>query len=215
MSLSKPIKLSSSDRLANSPDGEMSHGCRRGAHSESWGGGVALQLAIRHQGSVCRLVVASASYTSDGMQPELHGMVPSITPRMFAGSPMEAGYQEVAPNPADFPTLVEKLKRLVMTPFAWPAEEVKRIEAPTMIVVGYADVVRLEHAVEMFRLLGGSAMGDLSSFSRHQLVVLPGIAHFIPPGSGVLDRAEWLLAIVPPFLDAPPPEAERSAGGGA
>jgi pimeloyl-ACP methyl ester carboxylesterase len=180
----------------------------------SMGGGVALQLAIRHPGSVRRLVVASASYTSDGMQPELHEMIPTITPETFAGSPMEAAYQELAPNPEDFPTLVEKLKRLDMTPFAWPAEDIRGIETPTMIVVGDADAVRLEHAVEMFRLLGGGAMGDLSGFSGHQLVVLPGTAHFIPPGSGVLDRAEWLLAMVPPFLDAPTPEAE-SAGGGA
>jgi pimeloyl-ACP methyl ester carboxylesterase len=84
-----------------------------------------------------------------------------------------------------------------------------------MIVVGDADVVRLEHAVEMFRHLGGGAMGDLSGFSKSQLVVLPGTAHFIPPGSGVLDRAELLLAMIPPFLDAPTPEAEPSAGGGA
>jgi pimeloyl-ACP methyl ester carboxylesterase len=164
---------------------------------------------------VRRLVVASASYTSDGMQPELHEMVPSITPEMFAGSPIEAAYQEVAPNPGDFPTLVEKLKRLDMTPFAWPAEDVRGIEAPTMIVVGDADAIRLEHAVELFRLLGGGAMGDLTGLPESRLVVLPGTAHFIPPGSGVLDRAEWLLAMVPPFLDAPTPEAEPSAGGGA
>ena len=183
------------------------------AFGYSMGGGVALQLAIRHPDSVRRLVVASASYTSDGMQPELHEMIPTITPEMFAGSPMEAAYQELAPNPEDFPTLVEKLKRLDMTPFAWPAEDIRRIEAPTMIVVGDADVVRLEHAVEMFRLLGGGAMGDLAGFSKSQLVVLPGTAHFIPPGSGVMDRAEWLLAMIPPFLDAPTPEAEPSAGG--
>jgi len=185
------------------------------AFGYSMGGGVALQLAIRHPGSVRRLVAASASYTSDGMQPELHEMVPSITPEMFAGSPIEAAYQEVAPNPGDFPTLVEKLKRLDMTPFAWPAEDVRGIEAPTMIVVGDADAIRLEHAVELFRLLGGGVMGDLAGLPESRLVVLPGTAHFIPPGSGVLDRAEWLLAMVPPFLDAPTPEAEPSAGGGA
>src|SRR3712207_5698445 len=56
----------------------------------SMGGGVALQLAIRHPGLARKLVVASASFTSDGAQPELHEMVPSITPEMFAGSPMEA-----------------------------------------------------------------------------------------------------------------------------
>ena len=47
------------------------------------------------------------------------------------------------------------------------------------------------------------AMGDLAGFSKSRLVVLPGTSHFIPPGSGVMDRAEWLLAMVPPFLDAP------------
>jgi pimeloyl-ACP methyl ester carboxylesterase len=181
----------------------------------SMGGGVALQLAIRYPGSVRRLVVASASFTSDGMQPELHEMIPTITQETFAGSPMEVAYQELAPNPEDFPRLVEKLKRLDMTPFAWPAEDVRGIEAPTMIVVGDADVVRLEHAVEMFRLLGGGAMGDLAGFSKSQLVVLPGTAHFIPPGSGVLDRSEWLLAMVAPFLDVPTPEVEPTAGGEA
>jgi pimeloyl-ACP methyl ester carboxylesterase len=173
----------------------------------SMGGGVALQLAIRHLGLVRKLVVASASYTSDGMQPELHGMVPSITPEMFAGSPIEAAYLEVAPNPGDFPRLVEKLKRLDMTPFAWPAEDVRGIEAPTLIVVGDSDAIRLEHAVEMFRLLGGGAMGDLAGLPNSRLAVLPGTAHFVPPGSGILDRAEWLLAMIVEFLDAPLPEA--------
>jgi pimeloyl-ACP methyl ester carboxylesterase len=173
----------------------------------SMGGGVALQLAIRHPGLVCKLVAASASYTSDGMQPELHGMVPSITPEMFAGSPIEAAYLEVAPNPEDFPRLVEKLKRLDMTPFAWPAEDIRGIKAPTLIVIGDSDAIRLEHAVEMFRLLGGGAMGDLAGLPNSRLAVLPGTAHFVPPGSGVLDRAEWLLAMIVEFLDAPLPEA--------
>jgi pimeloyl-ACP methyl ester carboxylesterase len=173
------------------------------AFGYSMGGGVALQLAIRHPGSVRRLVVVSASYTSDGMQPELHEMVPSITPEMFAGSPMEAAYREVAPNPEDFPVLVEKLKELDMTPFDWGAENIRGIGAPTMIVVGDADAVSLEHAVEMFRLLGGGAMGDLSGLPDSQLVVLPGTAHFIPPGSGVLDRAGWLVPMIGRFLDAP------------
>ena len=169
----------------------------------SMGGGVALQLAIRHPGSVRRLVVASASYTSDGMQPELHEMIPTITPEMFAGSPLEAAYREIAPNPEDFPVLVEKLKELDITPFDWGAENIRRIGAPTMIVVGDSDAVRLEHAVEMYRLLGGGAMGDLSGLPDSRLVVLPGTAHFIPPGSGVLDRAGWLVPMIGRFLDAP------------
>jgi pimeloyl-ACP methyl ester carboxylesterase len=177
------------------------------------GGGVALQLTIRHPGLLRKVVVASASYTSDGMQPELHTMVPSITPEMFAGSPMEAEYLEVAPNPEDFPTLVEKLKRLDMTPFEWGAENIRGIDAPTLIVVGDADAISLEHAVEMFRLLGGGGMGDLAGLPKSQLAVLPGTTHFIPPGSGVLDRADWLLAIISLFLDTPLPEEQAGEAG--
>jgi pimeloyl-ACP methyl ester carboxylesterase len=173
----------------------------------SMGGGVALQVAIRHPEVVRKLVVASASYTSDGMQPELHGMVPSITPEMFAGSPIEAAYLEVAPNPGDFPRLVAKLKQLDMEPFAWPPEDIRGISAPTLLIIGDSDAIRLEHAVELFRLLGGGVMGDLAGLPKSQLAVLPGTTHFVPPGSGVLDRADWLLSIIPPFLDAPMPEA--------
>jgi len=50
-------------------------------------------------------------------------------------------------------------------------------------------------------------MGDLAGLPKSQLAVLPGTTHFVPPGSGVLDRADWLLSIIPPFLDAPMPEA--------
>ncbi len=173
----------------------------------SMGGGVALQVAIRHPEVVRKLVVASASYTSDGMQPELHGMVPSITPEMFAGSPIEAAYLEVAPNPGDFPRLVAKLKQLDMEPFAWPPEDIRGISAPTLLIIGDSDAIRLEHAVELFQLLGGGVMGDLAGLPKSQLAVLPGTTHFVPPGSGVLDRADWLLSIIPPFLDAPMPEA--------
>src|ERR687885_915457 len=178
----------------------------------SMGGGVAFQVAIRHPEVVRKLVVASASYTSDGMHPELLEMIPTITPEAFAGSPIEEAYLRTAPNPDDFPTLVAKLKRLDTTPFAWPPEDIRGIAAPTLLIIGDADAIRLEHAVELFRLLGGGVMGDLVGLPKSQLAVLPGTTHFVPPGSGVLDRADWLLSMIPPFLDAPMPEGERGEG---
>ena len=57
-------------------------------------------------------------------------MFPSITPEMFAGSPIEEAYLRTAPNPGDFPKLVEKLTRLDTTPFAWPADDIRGIAAP-------------------------------------------------------------------------------------
>jgi pimeloyl-ACP methyl ester carboxylesterase len=169
----------------------------------SMGGGVALQLAIRHPALVRKLVVAAASFTSDGMHAAALEMFPSITPELFAGSPIEEAYLRTAPNPGDFPTLVGKLKALDTTEFAWAEQDIRAIAAPTLIVVGDSDVVRLQHAVDLFELRGGGVMGDLAGLPQSQLAVLPGTAHFVPPGSGVLDRAEWLLAMIPPFLDAP------------
>jgi hypothetical protein len=55
----------------------------------------------------------------------------------------------------------------------------------------------------MFRLLGGGRMGDMRGIGKVRLAVLPGTAHVMPPGIGMLDRADWLLAIIPAFLDAP------------
>ncbi len=169
----------------------------------SMGGGVALQLAIRHPAVLRKVVVASASYASDGVHAAATEMFPSITPEMFAGTPIEEAYLRIAPNPEDFPRLVEKLTRLDTTPFAWSAADIRAIAAPMLLVLGDSDVVRLEHAVELFGLLGGGVMGDLAGLPPSQLAVLPGTSHFMPPGSGLLDRADWLLAMIRAFLDAP------------
>src|SRR3954468_15514824 len=84
----------------------------------------------------------------------------------------------------------------------YQSEGVRAITAPVLIIVGDSDVVRLDHVVELFRMLGGGVMGDLAGLPKSQLAVLPGTSHFMPPGSGVLDRAELMLAMIRPFLDA-------------
>ena len=52
----------------------------------------------------------------------------------------------------------------------------------------------------MFRLLGGGVMGDLAGLPKSQLAVLPATTHV-----GVIDRTEWLLSMIPAFLDPPMP----------
>ncbi len=170
----------------------------------SMGGATAIQLAIRHPELIRTLVPISAGYRYDGMQPELIAMLPNMTVDVFAGSPIEAAYKEVAPNPDYFTTFVRKLIELDSTTFAWDAD-IPKISAPTLIVMGDSDASTLEHTVAMYRLLGGGAMGDMAGISKVRLAVMPGTTHFIPPGIGMLDRYEWLLAMIPAFLDAPDP----------
>jgi pimeloyl-ACP methyl ester carboxylesterase len=83
-----------------------------------------------------------------------------------------------------------------------PAEAIEAIMAPTLLIIGDSDIVRPEHAVEMFRLLGGVA-GDLAGLPNSQLAILPGTTHVT-----LVHRAEWLVSMIGEFLDAPMPEAE-------
>ena len=167
----------------------------------SMGAGIGLQLAIRHPNALRRLVAASASYAYEGMQPAAIEMFPSLSLEMFEGTPMEADYKRLAPDPDGFPTLFEKLKTLDTTPFAWPEEDVRGIAAPTLLIFGDSDVVTLEHATALFRLLGGGAMGDMGDLPASRLAVLPGTTHYMPPGYGVMDRMDWFLPMVRAFLD--------------
>lgn len=166
----------------------------------SLGGGVALQVAIRHPEMVRKLVIASAPHTSDGMYPEVLPTIAQIKPELFDGTPWREAYDRTAPDPGAFPTLVAKLTRLEATPFAWSSEAVRAITAPTLVIIGDADSVRPEHAVAMFQLRGGGVFGDLAGLPAAQFAVLPGTTHV-----GMLDRAAWLVAMISPFLDAPLP----------
>jgi pimeloyl-ACP methyl ester carboxylesterase len=170
----------------------------------SMGGGVAIQVAIRHPELTRTLVPISAAYRYDGMQPELIALLPTLTPEALAGSPFETVYKEIAPHPDGFPELVRKVVELDSTDYAWDAD-VATIAAPALLLMGDSDFATLEHAVAMYRLLGGGAMGDMAGISKARLAVLPGTTHFLPPGLGMLDRHEWLLAMIPAFLDAPDP----------
>lgn len=163
----------------------------------SLGGGTALQLAMRHPALVRKLIVASASSTSDGVYPEVWEAVSTITPELFAGTPWKEEYDLVAPNPDAFPALVTKMKQLDGQYFAWPPDDVSAIAAPTMVVIGDADGTTPEHAVELFRLRGGGVFGDLAGLPGAQLAILPGTTHV-----GLIERAGWLVPMIAEFLDA-------------
>jgi len=169
----------------------------------SMGGTTGLQLAIRHPHRVRKLVAVSPNYRSDGYYPDLLAGLQVMTPDIFVGTPEEAAYLRHAPHPEDFPVLVEKQKVLPQA-FAFPEEDVAAIIAPTLLIYGDSDVIRPEHAVALFRLLGGGIPSDLTgSLPSSQLAILPGTTH----RSIVNERADQLLAVSDLFLAAPMPHA--------
>jgi pimeloyl-ACP methyl ester carboxylesterase len=168
----------------------------------SLGAGVALQTALRHRERVRKLVLASVSYNSAGLYPELLAGIEHAQPGDLVGTPYYEEYVRVAPHPEDFPRLFARQQELDGEPQEWPPEAIAALTAPTLLIYGDADVVRPEHAVELFRLLGGGVAGDLVGLPRSQLAVLPGTTH-----GTVMERGDWLVPMITRFLDAPMPDA--------
>jgi pimeloyl-ACP methyl ester carboxylesterase len=167
----------------------------------SMGAAVGLQLAIRHPEKVDQLVAASVSYDASGWQPAFTAMIPTMTPDMFVGSPMEAAHRELSPNPDGFRAFVEKLIALEHEPMAWE-EEVRHLETPVLLIAGDADVVTLEHTVAMFRLLGGGVMGDMGTpLPPSRLAILPATSH-----TAVIGQVDLLMGFIEPFLSGETPK---------
>jgi len=153
------------------------------------GGSTALQLAVRHPRRVRKLVIASAMFRRDGLEPELFRSLEHASPENMPADLREA-YLAVAPHPEDLPTMVAKSAQRMLSFVDWPPEVLRAIDAPALVLVGDADIVRPEHALEMSRLL-----------PRGELAVLPGTDH-----AALVKRGDLLLALILPFLDAPCPE---------
>jgi pimeloyl-ACP methyl ester carboxylesterase len=163
----------------------------------SSGSAVAMQLALDHPELVGKLVLASFSNRLDGLHPGLMDNIGQLQPEHLAGTPFEQDYARVAPNPGDWPKLIEKIKEMDADLPEWTADAVRAIIAPTMLVIGDSDIVQPEHTVEIFRLLGGGVIGDMVGLPRSRLAVLPGTTHVT-----LVQRADWLASMVGDFLDA-------------
>lgn len=162
----------------------------------SMGAGIALHLAVQQSPVVRRIVLATVSFKNSGLHPELVENVTAVTPEQLAGSPWEAEYLEVAPNKDDWPVLVRKVGELNADLPQFTDDQIRTIDVPVLVILGDSDIVRPEHGVELFRLLGGGVIGEFHGMPRSQLALIPGTPH-----SELMTRSAALLAIIPPFLD--------------
>lgn len=167
----------------------------------SMGAAAGLQLAIRHPDKVNKLVAASAAYDAQGWQPEFTAFIPQMTVEMFVNMPFAQDYKKLAANPDGFPALVKKLIALEHEPMAW-GNELKALKTPVLIIAGDADVATLEHAVAMFRLLGGGGMGDMGKpLPASRLAILPATSH-----TAVIGQTDLLFGLIEPFLKGETPK---------
>ena len=167
----------------------------------SQGGGVALQLALRHPTLVNKLVSLSATYRKDGLYPSLLEGIEGQSTTAFDGTSVERAFKEHTPDPAAFGAYLEKMKVLGIDDQNISDAQMRSIPAKTMVIAGDADAVKPEHALAMFKLRGGgdeeaAASGVLQQVPAARLVILPATSHI-----GIFGESAVLAPMVSAFLD--------------
>lgn len=126
------------------------------------GASTTLEMAIRHPEMVNKIIVASTMFKKDGSYPWFWDMMAHAT---FEQMPQQLKDAYLQINP-DTNALYTMYKRDVARMQAFKdikEDDIKAINAPAFIIIGTADVVSPEHAVEMYRLL-----------PHARLAILPG-----------------------------------------
>lgn len=171
----------------------------------SLGGATALRVAIDHPEVVDRLVLVSMAhaysswhqYNYDGMR--ALGADPAATAQGMIGSPMYQGYVAKAPGGASsWEAAIKEFTPFIGQDYDWSAE-VPNVKAPTLLVVGDWDAVRISAATKLFELLGGGAQDagwDRSGMGQNHFAVIPDATHYDIINTTAVSE----LAI--PFLDA-------------
>ena len=164
-------------------------------HSD--GADIALLLARDHPALVRRLVLASGnlradysaqelerrrSWTAAQIEDSLHKMSAHLPPRF------QSEHVAVAPDgPAHWDVLLRKSWKLWLTPVVIAPADLKRIQAPALVIAGDHDFVSIEETVELWRGL-----------PHAQLLILPDTGH------GTLQtRPDRVNRVIDDFLEAP------------
>jgi pimeloyl-ACP methyl ester carboxylesterase len=166
----------------------------------SFGGGAAFQLAVQYPALVRRLVLVSTPYAQDGFFPEMLPQQAALRAGMAEGlrdTPIYKSYIAVAPRPQDFPRLLDAMGEFMRQPYDWSAS-VKQLTMPVMLVYADADMIRPEHMVSFYHLLGGGLQDAgwmREHMSKNRLAILPDLTHY------EIGTAPVLATAVLPFLN--------------
>jgi len=166
----------------------------------SMGGGVAFQFAVQHPQMVRRLVLVSTPFSQDGFYPEMLPQQAALGAAMaeqMKRTPMYKSYVAIAPHPEEFPKLLDQMGAYMRKSYDWSAD-VKKLTMPVILIFGDSDMVRPEHIVKFYQLLGGGlqdAGWQREHMSQNRLAILPNITHY------EMGLAPQLVDTALPFLN--------------
>ncbi|MFI9820570.1 alpha/beta fold hydrolase [Streptomyces sp. NPDC052013] len=174
------------------------------AHLVGWsdGGVVALLVALARPDLVRKLVVIGANFRPAPecfVQP---AMLDAMTPDGAELAFFRELYEAVTPDGADhWPVVAAKVLDMWRTQPTLTSEDLARVRAPTLVLVGDDDLMTLEHTIALYRAVPGA-----------QLAVVPGASHVVPlEKPALVDRlildhlAQDSIDTMMPVLRAPAP----------
>ena len=148
----------------------------------SFGGAVALRVAIQSPARVRRLVVVSSPHARSAWYPEVReGM--SQVGASLAQNMMQTPTGELSrqwPEPERFPRFLDKMGKLMSGDYDW-SDAIAALPMPVLLVFADNDSIPQRQIAEFFALLGGGVKepGWLNTqLSRSRLAVVPGYSHY-------------------------------------
>lgn len=142
------------------------------AHLIGWsdGGVVALLVAIARPDLVRKMVAMGANFRPS---PEIladPAVLEHFEPEGPGLAPFREMYAAVSPDgPDHWSVVVGKLVEMFSTQPTISPEDLARIAAPTLVLVGDDDLMTFEHTVALYRAI-----------SHSELAVVPGTSHALP-----------------------------------
>ena len=154
---------------------------------ESYGGNASAMIAIRFPELVGRVVTYAATFGPPqiAINPETAYFDHPPTAEARNIQYQRENYKKVAPDPDYWPTIFNKVGNIQWGGFS--REELASIKAPILIAVGDHDFVRLEHALETFKLIPNA-----------ELAVIPDASHF-----ALFSEEERVIPVIKHFLEKP------------
>jgi pimeloyl-ACP methyl ester carboxylesterase len=165
------------------------------------GGMVGTLIAAEHPELVRTLTVTGSGFSSAGYVPGAMEALVALTPDDDDMAMFVAMYTHASPDgPEHFAEVWQKIRTMWAEPFDWTAT-VKRIVAPTLVILGDDDYVTVAHAEAFSRTL-----------KNGQLAVVPGASHILP-----MEKPELFNQLILDFTANPVPETmmplRRKANG--
>ena len=121
------------------------------------GASTTLQMAIRHPDLVNKIIVASTFYNKSGAQPWFFEMMKNATFESMP-QPYKEAFLKINPDSNALHQMYLRDVTRMQNFVEITDEQMKSIQAPSLIIASDNDVVTPEHAVEMYRMLPQSKL---------------------------------------------------------